>query len=254
MALILGAVHTGDINLDTALGNYPGVVDAITTSSYQTANTATVEADVWAGTGNMTWFQAATLLEVISSSANDAAAGTGTRTIFLSGLDTNWLPISETVILNGTNAVPTTLSYLRLNRAVCMTSGTWGGANIGVITIRGVTAGPVQGVIPIQLGRLAKSHFSIPAGKKFVIRSINLGCDTTGVVTFRLYIRDGSAVAAPFGTKQLGLIYYGVQWAYTDALTNLPALLPKIDCWITATPTASNVGLFCDVQGVQISS
>ena len=87
---------------------------------------------VWAEGGLYSYLSAATQLTVSSSSANDTSAGTGARTVTLSGLDGDYAEISETVTLNGQTAVTTTNSYLRIYRMVVNTAGT-GGQNAGVI-------------------------------------------------------------------------------------------------------------------------
>ena len=87
---------------------------------------------VWAQGGLYSYIETATVLKVSSSSANDTSAGTGARTVTLSGLDANYVEISETVTLNGQTAVNTTNSYLRINRMCVKTAGT-GGQNAGVI-------------------------------------------------------------------------------------------------------------------------
>ena len=87
---------------------------------------------VWAEGGVYSYIETATVLKVSSSSTNDTSAGTGARTVTLSGLDANYAEISETVTLNGQTAVNTTNSYLRIYRMCVKTAGT-GGQNAGVI-------------------------------------------------------------------------------------------------------------------------
>lgn len=53
----------------TALGNNPDV------------DSAAVPEDIWSGGGAYPWMTGATSLEIVSSSANDTAAGTGARTV-----------------------------------------------------------------------------------------------------------------------------------------------------------------------------
>ncbi|MCA8203185.1 hypothetical protein LGM71_19215 [Burkholderia sp. AU33545] len=54
-------------------------------------------ADVWVGQGAYPFQTSAQALEIISSSANDAAAGTGARTVMVQGLDANFNPIQRQV-------------------------------------------------------------------------------------------------------------------------------------------------------------
>ena len=246
-----------DFEFDVNIGRYPRNAGGVVQSAYQTANTLGTESDVWSGAAagvNMTWLQAAIKLEVLSADATDSAAGAGARTIFLIGLDANFNQITESVTLNGVTPVATVQSFLRLNRAWVATAGTWGGANAGLITIRGISAGATQGLIPIQAGRLAKSQFTVPAGKKFLMQSVIMASEATKPCTFKVYIREAAALAAPFGSKQLGLIYNGIEGAYKNDLHNLPALAEKIDIWMTATPAANNTIVSVEIQGIMYTA
>lgn len=98
-------------------------------------NVGTSEESIWNESGTVVTYPAsATTMTVSSSSSSDTAAGTGARTITVSGLDSNYLPISETVTLNGQSAVTTTNAYLRMNILTVITAGS-GGVNAGIIYI-----------------------------------------------------------------------------------------------------------------------
>lgn len=83
---------------------------------------------------------------MLSDSVNDTAAGTGARTVFISGLDSNYDVISETVTLNGTSAVQTVRSYLRVNSFLIMSAGS-GKTNAGSITLRVTGGGSTQALM-----------------------------------------------------------------------------------------------------------
>jgi hypothetical protein len=87
---------------------------------------------VWAEGGLYGYLSSATTLKISSSSANDTSAGTGARTVTVSGLDSSYDEVSETVTLSGQTAVDTTNSFIRVNRMIVNTAGT-GGQNAGVI-------------------------------------------------------------------------------------------------------------------------
>jgi hypothetical protein len=87
---------------------------------------------IWAEGGLYVYPTSATQMTVSSSSADDAAAGTGARTINIQGLDADYNEISEDIILNGQTPVTTVNSYLRINRGAVLTAGT-GGKNAGII-------------------------------------------------------------------------------------------------------------------------
>lgn len=98
-------------------------------------DTATVPEDIWAAGGLYPWPAAAAATTVVSSSANDTAAGTGARTVTLTGLNAAGLVISETVTLNGVTPVAFPTQYLRIIEATAVTVGS-GGVNEGTIDIK----------------------------------------------------------------------------------------------------------------------
>ena len=79
---------------------------------------------IWAEGGLYSYLSAASVLKISSSSTDDASAGTGARTITISGLDANYDEISESITLNGQTAVNTTQSFLRVFRLTVDTAGT----------------------------------------------------------------------------------------------------------------------------------
>lgn len=142
----------------TALGNNPDI------------DQASLPEDIWSGGGLYPWKTSATTMEAISVSANDAAAGTGARTILVNGLDANYDEISETVTLNGTNAVAMTKTYLRINSALIMSAGS-GKTNDGDISIRDSGGGTVRSIIPAGYGITRQASYTVPAGHTLAIHS-----------------------------------------------------------------------------------
>ena len=89
---------------------------------------------IWAQGGLYSYPPSATTMTVSSSDTNDTSAGTGARTVLISGLDGDYNEISETITLNGQTPVTTTNSFIRVNRAIVLTAGS-GGANAGIIYV-----------------------------------------------------------------------------------------------------------------------
>ena len=123
---------------------------------------------IWSHGGLYSYLAAASVLKVSSSSANDAAAGTGARTVTLAGLDASYNEISETVSLNGQTEVLTTQSFLRVFRAFVVTAGSGGTAagtiymGTGVVTA-GVPAN-VYAEIPLGANQTQMALWTVPAG------------------------------------------------------------------------------------------
>jgi hypothetical protein len=100
---------------------------------------------VWAEGGLYSYLGAASTLYISSSSTADTGAGTGARTVTVSGLDNNFNEKNETVTLNGQAGVELNGStWYRVNRIIVNTAGS-GGANAGVLYV-GTEATPVGGV------------------------------------------------------------------------------------------------------------
>jgi len=105
-------------------------------------------------------------LNVVSASAADAAAGTGTRTIKVIGLNAAGAYQEETITMNGTTPVVTTTTWLRVWRAFGLTAGS-GGTNAGAITIKhNVTTANVFAVMKAGRAQSMLGVFTVPAGSE----------------------------------------------------------------------------------------
>jgi len=121
---------------------------------------------VWSPGGLFTRLTSASGVTVVSSSANDAAAGTGAQSITIYAIDENFLSKIFVVTLNGTTpvVVPTgTATILGINRASIYLAGS-GGVNAGTITITATTGGTTQAAIPAGEGSTQHAFFFVQAG------------------------------------------------------------------------------------------
>jgi hypothetical protein len=123
---------------------------------------------IWSHGGIYSYPSSATIMTVSSSSADDASAGTGARTVAVYGLDADYNEINEIVSLNGQTAVNTTRSYLRVFRAFVVAAGS-GATAAGTIYIGTgtVTAGvPANVYAEIALGenQTTMAVWTVPAG------------------------------------------------------------------------------------------
>jgi len=156
--------------------------------------------------GDLSYAAAALQMTVSSSSASDTSAGTGARTVLITGLDANYAVITETVTLNGQTAVTTTNSFLRINSMLVTSAGT-GLANAGVIYIGSgtVTSGvpaTIYNLISIGYNSATSSQYTVPAGYTgyLAIARIGLAQDTgTSLITARTRFvgTNGIAITGP---------------------------------------------------------
>jgi len=142
--LDMAAAELRDFGIEVAMGRIPGFAkinkfgealdcdSGVPTDLWDGANGA-LSTDIWVPPTQ------ARIHALSSSSANDAAAGTGLRTCKVYGL-TSWTAkeTSETVTMNGTGNTNTTNSYVIIHRIKGLTWGT-GGVNAGDITATAAT-------------------------------------------------------------------------------------------------------------------
>jgi len=117
-----------------------------------------------------------TILAVKCASANDDTAGTGLRSLLITGLDSSFAAQSETIILAGSgigDSVLTTNKYVRLFSAIAQTGGS-NSVAAGAITITSSHAGADTTLLTITTGETC-SHsaiYTVPAGKTLYVKEL----------------------------------------------------------------------------------
>jgi hypothetical protein len=139
-------------------------------------NVGTSIETVWAQGGTYVYPAAATVMKISSSSADDAADGTGARTIAIFGLDANYNKINETVTLNGETEVNTTNSFLRIFRMYVVTAGS-GATAAGTIyagtgTVTSGVPENIYGMITLTANQTQMAFWTVPAGYTFYLTGI----------------------------------------------------------------------------------
>lgn len=145
-------------------------------------DTATTPEDVWTGGGIYQWMTAATSLELVSSSASDASAGTGARTVLVSGLDINYVAVTQTITLNGVTPVALATQLFRVNSMIVLSAGS-GGTNVGTLTLRDAGAGTTRSLIGVGIGITQQAPYTVPAG--FTLQVVSIYNSITGTGTAR---------------------------------------------------------------------
>lgn len=154
--------------------------------------------DIWEGGGAYPLQAAATKLEILSASANDAAAGTGARTFTIQGLDTNFNQISETITMNGVTPVQTANTYLRVNSLTIASSGS-GQVNAGDVTLRVTGAGATQAIARAGYGFAKQCVYTVPTGFTLLVTDVLPECGgvntaTAIVMAFTRILPNGSII------------------------------------------------------------
>lgn len=119
--------------------------------------------------GDQNYPTAAAVVSVLSASADDTSAGTGARTVEIQGLDANYDVKTETITMNGTAAVTTTATFIRVFRMRVVTAGS-GGVNAGNITAS-ISSNNVARILASQ-GQTLMAVYTVPAGKRAYLMKI----------------------------------------------------------------------------------
>lgn len=173
---------------------------------------------------------AAVALEVISSDADDTAAGAGAREITVVGLDANWEEITQVVATNGLTAVPLPISMLRVYRWWVSASGVYAtattGSHQGTITIQEVSGSALwfNGLItPYPKGQSEIAGYTVPTGFRAYIFIQAIIADSSKSVDVMFLSRvNADTVVAPFTAMRSVKNWGGVSSAAVGADTNAP--------------------------------
>ncbi len=165
----MSSIISGGLELpiydQVSLGLHPGVTKMAKYGRNPDIDTGSTPEDVWNGGGLYTGFPAsAETLDVVSSSASDDIASTGTQKLTLHGLDADYAEITEEVTLEGTTPVTTSQAFLRCSRAKVSQCGS-NGTNVGTITVDQSTSGAVMAVLPAGYGTTVIAAWTVPADK-----------------------------------------------------------------------------------------
>lgn len=155
-----------------------------------------VRVDLWEGpTTTYVFPTVAQRMAVVSTSANDAAAGTGIRQIMIHYLDANYAPQIEYVTLNGVTPVNTVATnILRINSVHATLEGT-GAAAAGNISVTNTGGTVTYGFISAGSNTARQAIYTVPAGVTGYITHWQASSGSTGnhfcQITLRATTHDG---------------------------------------------------------------
>lgn len=213
---------------------------------------------VWQEGGVYAFPASATVMTVSSSSANDDGnpAGTGARTVVIEGLDANYSSISETITMNGTTAVNTTKSYLRVNKMYVATGGTTAGAvgniYIGTGTVTDGKPAVVYNMMGIGTNISESLVYTVPAGYtayllNFAVSSSNSTANASS--SFRVNICPNGGVF-----QIVNLVRVAGNGSYScEAIYPFP-VPEKADINVLAAASAGNSAVSAQLQAVIIKN
>ena len=118
---------------------------------------------VWENATTYTYITSASTLTLVSTSASDNTSAS----VLISGLDSSFNIISETLFLNGVTGVTTVNSYFRVNSMILVSPGTSQTTNVGTITLK--QSSNVIAQINAGIGKTQMSIYTVPAGYSFYL-------------------------------------------------------------------------------------
>lgn len=201
----------------------------------------TSEESIWPDGGTIPHPTAASVLKISSSDANDTSAGTGARTVLVSGLDGDYNTVTETVTLDGQTAVNTTNSFLYVNAFYVLTAGS-GGQNAGVIyagtgTVTSGVPATIYDLIAAGYNNRTTAHYCVPAGYTgYMVSGLITAGQASGSTSVTAYLKqhgpDGILRVGAITTLNNGSVEYHFDPCY---------VIPEKNCvGATAIGSAAN--------------
>lgn len=190
-----------DYGLELGKGNIPGETGIQVAGRSELVGTSW--SDIWGLGGEITHATSGETWEIVSSSADDAAAGTGAQTVVIQYLDDAFVLQIEVKTMNGTTPVTfDATDAFRFRTGAVLTHGSTN-ENQGVITIRVSGAGANRGSIdrstayagaPKGFNVSLDTHYTVEAGKTLFptssIVTINKGFDVAVITQVKLFGSD----------------------------------------------------------------
>jgi hypothetical protein len=206
-----------------------------------------VEASIWSQNTLYPWasWTTAQRLYVVSSSAADTG-----QTIYIDGLASDYSRQNEIVTTNGTTAVASVKSYLRINHMYIID----GSPNAGTITTRiGSASGTIVGGMNIGFSRNRQAPFTVPLGWTAYIlygdaTQFRGGSGNIGG-TVRMYTRTPNNGNPPF---MLAFIAEVVNGVYRNDFKVPFAIPQKTDIDVRIVPDGNSTEATCNYQMIMI--
>lgn len=210
---------------------------AIFRSAYSTFVTSGQNYAVWNRAANYTFPASASLMTLSSSATGDT-----TQSVLITGLDANYLQISEVIVLNGQNAVTSTKSFFRVNDMLVLTDSPTGNIYFGTGTVTTGVPANVYGFISAGDNQQLGGWYTVPAGNTLYIQGGSVNCSLANT---------NKLVSISFSTSVAGVRYSAAKiissggyqyYPYTPPLA-APEKSDLLDTATTSDATASTAAV-----------
>lgn len=206
-------------------------------------NVGVTHVDIWEGQIVLQWLTAAETMDVISTDiVDDISTGIGARTVSITGLDTDFNEVEETIVLLAT-PVTTITAFRRILTARVVTVGTYTGTNQGDISITASSSATLQGFIVTEESRTSQTHYTIPAGKTGYLLRTSITMNANKEVNVNIHNRPGAdIVAAPFLASVHLHHWDGLSVPIDERFLANHILPEKTDVWFDGQATSTPAG------------
>lgn len=165
------------VMIQIARGQLPGHRAVLRSGTNFDVDAVSGVVSIWDFGGLYVYPPAATVMTVSSSNAADTAAGTGARTVLVTGLNAAYAEISEVITLNGTAGVNTANAFLRCHGLTVLSAGSAGEAAGNIYQGTGVITAGVPAVVYAHIrlgwGTSQMTPFTVPASKTAYLLDIS---------------------------------------------------------------------------------
>jgi len=211
-------VRVDSYKIDVGAGRREGAVNW-RKWGYNTDVDTGAEETVWAAGGLLVPLTTPRTLQLVSTSTEDAAAGTGLRQAQIIGVGAGRVYQTETITLNGTGTATTVSTWLGVNRISPLEVGS-AQANVGDITVTATTDATTQAFIPAGLGVTQQAFFFVPVDRVFL---------SDGLLINILKIAGGgsprTSIFAYYHDTSIGAVLRVFRQDEDTAVENTPPLL-----------------------------
>ena len=216
---------------------------------YQSA-VGNTQIPVWENATTYTYPASAATVTVASSSTSDVAPAA----VQINGLDANFNPISEIIVLTGQTGVVSSNKYLRVNSMFMVGVASGQTSNAGTITAKNAGATATYAQINTGIGKSQSTIYTVPAGFSFYldIAEVNTSNSYTSsnIVTYSV-----QAINNVTGVK-LNVLQQPFVSIYTANRSSDPFIYTeKTDIqWQLVTSTATTIAAGIIIAGKLISN
>lgn len=178
---------------------------------------------------------------IFSSSANDTAAGTGARTVFVEYLDSDYKTQFQTCTMNGTNAVSMTVP-LRVQDSYVLTAGS-GGVTAGTVDIKHTGATLYLARLYVGYNSHRAATICVPAGHVGLVTRVFGGITSAAARYGEFFLQSkGNHADAPWVERAVGACG-GASNAHFSATMKHPIMFTeKTDVRLSAIADAAALG------------